>query len=82
MEETKCCETEKNVNGYMQENDKLIYEIERLTQEIKANILGGATKEGNIEDVLCMLDVQKRQNKILRETENVLLEIRNAITAK
>lgn len=84
MEETKCCEceTEKNVNGYMAENDRIIYEIKMLTQEIKTNILGGAVKEENTESVLCMFDLIKQQNKSLRETANMLVEIKNTITAR
>lgn len=82
MEETKCCEVEKNLNGYMGENDKLIYEIKMLAQEIQTNILGGAVKEENAESVLCMFDLQKQQNKNLREIANMLLEVKNAITAR
>lgn len=82
MEEAKCCEVEKNLNGYVCENDKLIYEIKTLAQEIKINILGGEMKEENTEGVSCMLDVQKQQNKNLRETVSMLLEVKNAIKAR
>lgn len=84
MEETKCCEceVEKNVLGYMQENDRLIYEVKMLAQEIKTNILGGTVKEENTESVLCMFDLMKQQNKNLREISNMLVEIKNAITAR
>ena len=84
MEETKCCEceVEKNLNGYMGENDRLIYEIKMLAQEIQTNILGKAVKEENAESVSCMFDLQKQQNKNLREIANMLLEVKNAITAR
>lgn len=82
MEETKCCKEEKNVNAYMGENDKLISETKMLTQEIKNNILGGNVEEGKLESVLCMFDLQKQQNKNLREIKDMLLEVKNAITAR
>lgn len=82
MEETKCCKEEKNVNAYMGENDKLISEIKMLAQEIKNNILGGNVEEGKLESVLCMFDLQKQQNKNLREIKDMLLEVKNAITAR
>ena len=82
MEEVKCCETEKNVNGYMTENDRLIYEIKMLAQEIKNNILGGEMKEENTGSVSCMFDLQKQQNKDLREISDILLNVKNAITAR
>lgn len=84
MEETKCCESEveKNVLGYMQENDRLIYEVKMLAQEINTNILGKPIKEENSESILCMFDIVKQQNKNLREIANMLLEIKNAITAR
>lgn len=78
MEETKCCE-EKNINGYMEENDRLIDEINIIIQEIKINVLGGDVEKNMKEEELCMLDVVRVQNRQLKEIAGTLLSIRNTL---
>ena len=75
--EACCVEEEKNITGYLQENTRLINDIEILVEEIFVNILGGDIKEVPIEERNCMLDIFKEQNVKLRMTTDKLLVIKN-----